>query len=983
MDTLSFLNKILPSQGLYVLAVFRYGMDKPPAHYNCNTTDDLARLAHKADTHGVQVFHACASFATALQVPTKADPSKMRNATRSADNAAFIRSQWLDVDVGPGKDYPDRRTAVAAIVSFCKSLQLPAPMLVLSGRGLHCYWPFTRDVPAQQAKIINTAFKNAACAYGFAHDKSRTNDLASILRPIGTHWRKEGEVEVTLLRDAEAISPTQFIKALAKHINRIEVAPPPPSEFGDEWGSGQQREFPPSSAANIIKFCPTLAAVADAQGDVEEPLWRAMLGLVKHTVEGEPLAHDWSQGHPAYDADQTQTKLDNWTTGPTTCKQFSLLSDKCVGCQYASQVKSPIQLGYTEEATSAQAPEPTEPKVVFETVADIEQFAERMPDDIPFWPKNVRWSGVHMERSFRDEDGVVTWVPFCDRLFYPFLRFRQEDNTWAIKISALVNPQRGKWRSFDVPTKCIAENQTLANALGAYEIFAVGKGGKELMKQHAQDVLTGLMFHNIETVTYNAFGWHDDGFVLGTDKLTAKGTTPVYLGSRVPTTANTDFGSAGSSAEWAEAINTVYNRPGAEPYQFMIAAAFGAPLVKLVASDMWHGIPLALTGEGGLGKTTTCKVACSIFGNPEHFAISALPEGSTMNALIQRVALHRNIPIVLDEMTGRTAQEFQGLLYALSNGRPKERLRSDGTIIGEDLTWDTISFITGNINITSMLAQLDRHKAEATQLRCFEIALPANFNTEVFKGINAKDIIEDQILGRQYGVVGREYLHFVMQNREKISRKLQRMRAKYNPVNQDETRERFYMDLMVTALMGAAIATQLGFLKFDLQGLHTWATKHIRIMRTQRSSVTFSAEDYLQEFLGAMHGRTVVTKWLRDGRVHKDKAHEYVDESRLRNPVARHATEDRKFFVTTRGFSEWCKENNVNPAWLRDELDKRGHFVHRLGQDVARDRIGRGTNCTSALATIFEFNYDLIDGYSTMPRTLSVVPSEQPVKVAS
>ena len=30
---------------------------------------------------------------------------------------------------------------------------------------------------------------------------------------------------------------------------------------------------------------------SEERGNVEEPLWRAMLGLVKHTVEGEALAH--------------------------------------------------------------------------------------------------------------------------------------------------------------------------------------------------------------------------------------------------------------------------------------------------------------------------------------------------------------------------------------------------------------------------------------------------------------------------------------------------------------------------------------------------------------------------------------------------------------------------------------------------------------------------------------------------------------------
>ena len=166
MDTLSFLQKILPSQGVYVLAAFRNGMDRSPAHYNCKSLEDLARLARKVDDAGVQVFHACASFAEERKVPTKADPSKLRNATRAADNVAFTRSQWLDVDVGPTKDYPTRKEAVQAVAELCRTLRIPAPMFVASGRGLHCYWPFTKDLPAVNGRHAHTTSPSAFVPFG-------------------------------------------------------------------------------------------------------------------------------------------------------------------------------------------------------------------------------------------------------------------------------------------------------------------------------------------------------------------------------------------------------------------------------------------------------------------------------------------------------------------------------------------------------------------------------------------------------------------------------------------------------------------------------------------------------------------------------------------------------------------------------------------------------------------------------------------------
>lgn len=978
MDTLSFFKKILPSQGLYVLAVFREGR-RAPAHSTFTTLEDMAHAALRTNGPNREVFHACASFTEKLQVPSSFDPSKMRDATRVTANAAFVRSLWIDIDVGEKKDYVSRKDAAAALAAFCRTLKIPSPMIVSSGRGLHCYWPFTKDLPAAQGKMLMESFLAAAEALNFKHDKSRTTDIASILRPIGTNWQKEEPYRpVVLLHDAEPIPAKRLMAAVIKY---RQPTPAKTHDFGEEWSSGTKANYPPSSAERIVQFCATLKYVADARGDVPEPEWRAMLGLVKHTVEGDAQAHAWSQGYSSYDEDETQRKLDAWTAGPTTCEHFSGLCSTCTGCRFQGKVKSPIQLGYSDEAPP-KAPEPEQPPVNEKAVpAEVvtsrptDYYANKMPNELFFWPRNIAWDGQTMRKSFVDEDGLVTWVPFSTRLFYPYLRYPKEDGSWSVKICALINPEKNRWRSFEVDSKTLSENQAFANAVGAYEIYSIGKQGKELMKAHAVDVVSALMLHDVETKTYNAFGWHDNGFVIGHNKITAKGIDPVFLGSRVPPSSDTDFGRSGSAEEWSRLIDAVYNRPGAEPYQFLICAAFGAPLVKLMNTDMWHGIPIALTGQGGLGKTTTCKVACSMYGDARHFSISTNEQGSTMNALIQRVALMRNLPIVLDEMTGRTTQDLQGMLYALSNGKPKERSRADGSLIGADLAWDTISFITGNMNITGMLAQLDKHRAEATQLRCFEIPLPDDFNDTVFKGINAKDIIENELLGQQYGVVGTQYLTYLINNKETVASKLRSMRAKYAPTTQDETRERFYYDLIATALVGGILATKLGFIKFDLVALKKWAEAHTKSLRVSRASQSYTPEDYFQAFMSDLHGRTVVTNYFKDARIHKNLDPEFVDERGLRDPVARHAVKDRRFIVTMKGFTEWCTENKVNPSWLRDELDKRGYIQHRLGDKDPRERLFKGTTLVGGLARCMEFDYDKIDSAGFKPAHLRTVES--------
>ena len=279
------------------------------------------------------------------------------------------------------------------------------------------------------------------------------------------------------------------------------------------------------------------------------------------------------------------------------------------------------------------------------------------------------------------------------------------------------------------------------------------------------------------------------------------------------------------------------------------------------------------------------------------------------------------------------------------------------------------------MNITALLSELDRQKAQATQMRCFEIMLPEDYNTKVFGGAGAKEMIED-ILRENYGAVGREYLRFVQRNKRSISERLQKMRAKHDPSNQDETRERFYHDVVTTAMLGGAIAQKLGFLRFDLKAIQKWALNHIISLRDWRTAANYTAEDYLQQMLSDMQSRIVTTRWFRDART--GRYTEMVDTNRVRNPVARMATEDRRFLIASKAVSDWCTENRVASAWLRGELDKKGYIVHALltgDKRPAPINLFRGTNLPGAAVRYIELDYGRVSSLDNRAN-LRVVGSE-------
>lgn len=973
MDTTDFLTKILPSEGFYIAALQRPG-SPIFQHKVADSPAELAGILLVADHKGLTAYHACASYRERNGVW---DERRKKNRVRVKKNALLVRAQWIDIDVGEGKDYATRKEALAALIILCKALKIPIPMIIFSGRGIHCYWCFTKDISADRFTIDSRAFCEAMQATGFKHDVKRTKDSASILRPVGTHNRKADPIPVVLYRDADPIDPDQFYGKFSAHVPPTAVSIP--GLQTDGWESSTQT-YAPSSAKAIAKHCRAVRAFAThKQSDtpISENHWYTMMGLIKHTQEGEALCHRWSkQGDARYDEGECQSKMDGWEHGPASCKSIRDGHPECEQCPHWGKITSPIRLGQTEDAPPPPRVKDALPETRSKIITkNVLQYANLIPgqDKIKFWPSKYNWDGSQMNTYIKNDDGTGEWVAFSNTLYYPFLRYETEDSTRAMMVCALTDPKKNTWRVFELETKASADSRTLATSLGAQEIVYMHHS-KERNQKFVQDVLHGLRQHGLETTTFNNFGWHDAGFVIGDRMITKTGPNPVFLGSKIPSDLQGDFGTTGTAMEWASGVDEVYNRPGAEPFQFIICSAAAATLVKLCDSSMWHGIPSAVTGGSGEGKTTICKVACSMFGNPQKMMIQANDEGTTMNALIGRVATLRNLPMLLDEITGRETTELQAMLFALSNGEPKKRLRPDGSEVNPGQSWDTIAFITGNLSITRMLADSDRVKADATQVRCFEIPLEEGYNRRVFGDVNGKDAIEHKLLSQNYGAAGEEFLRFVIKNKAKITDKLQKERSKLAHVHTGaDPRERFYYDMVANVMVAAGIMKQLGLVAFDMKALRSWALKHIIAMRSMRSSSLSTPEDYLQGFLAYLYQHTVITNFYRDGREKLPGAEN--TQHPLREPLARHAIKDRRFLVTASAFNNWCKTQKVTPEWLYTHLEK-ADFILDTPIGGHRQRICKGTSVSGVQSRCIEFNYDILDdAHMPLPSYISAVPA--------
>lgn len=988
MDTASFLHRILPAAGVKLLAELvtykneRTGETEEGWRYH--KFDDIEAMAEAVaqfDSAGRTVYHACNSFGDWYE-----DLATGKRRIRTIRNVKACRALYDDVDCGAekaaeGLGYATKNEAAAAVQAFIGATRLPKPMVVDSGGGLHLYWPMAADVAPQMWLAMAELKRRLTTHLKLRTDRACDTDLARVLRPAGaTNRKKEAPRPVVLKRDCEPIHPEVLLEALNAAVERL-GAPMLPTvkakaaaSIANPFGALLERDYPDSFADIVADHCATIRWFKET-GAPDEPLWHKCVGVVKHCEDGREKIHAWSSHYAGYDAAETDAKIDQWSYGPATCTAIQSCSgNRCDGCAHKSDCVTPLRLGYKNEA-----PAPELEKIVEAPVGVVEIDKDELLKTI--WPANVRKDGNGLSRAVENpETGEVSWVLFSTSVFYPSDLIRNEEGVWEVTVEYFT--QYHTKRHFTMPTENAASADKLAGALAAHTIFLPGKNGKVFAMDHLKSMVLGLQKHRQEIITEETFGWNAEGnaFIIGANVIDEDGkAAPARLSDHIKSSGlGVDFGAAGSRDEWVRLVHEIYDRPGAEMYQFAILAAAASPLVAMVGLSNFHGLPVAFTGDGGRGKTSACRIACSMWGRGDLFEVSSNKAGSTINGLLAMLAIYRHLPVIMDEMTGQSFEQMAEMLYAMSNGQSKRRLNSAGTFAGKHLRWDNIGFISGNMDITGGLATLDRQMAEAVQVRCFEIKVPSDINETVFKGVDFKQLGEVE-LAQNYGVVGRELIRLYLKNRAKIVTLVHKLRQEFQPSTADETRERFYIDLICFALAAGKIMKAKDLIRFDLDAIRKWAFANVKSLRANRAERRYSDNDAVGDFINALHERTITTKHLLDMR--RQQGTPEVPLGTVRGePWARKATVDKKFFISARAIGEWAKENGTTATTLRSALDRMGYVVHRAGRSESGNfvmQLGQGTTQATGRTKCYELDFSKVHGLTA----ISGAPSGEVIRL--
>ena len=280
---------------------------------------------------------------------------------RVQSNIAKLKSFWIDIDVDPndGTKYPTVDVARDAILKFVADYNMPAPMVVFSGGGLHVYWPLTKAVSREAWQPLAEALKAGLIAAEVKLDRTRTADASSVLRVVGTQNIKRG-TKVKVLLDCAEIKPSVMKAAIIALPGGGSIPRAKAAAVGDipgvassvDLGSNTSREFPPCDFDEVMAKCAQVGNLY-LTGGISEPHWHNGLALARHMTDPEGAAIAMSKKHDDYSKSATLFKLHSSTkerTGPTLCKTFQDHGPKglCESCPKFRKISTPAQLGQPE-----------------------------------------------------------------------------------------------------------------------------------------------------------------------------------------------------------------------------------------------------------------------------------------------------------------------------------------------------------------------------------------------------------------------------------------------------------------------------------------------------------------------------------------------------------------------------------------------------------------------------------------------------------
>lgn len=891
-----FFDKVLANDGHYCVWARQANKNKIFQRFFADK-EEFIHTTETLDGRGFDVYYALATFTDAN--------------SRVAEESLSMRSFFLDIDCGEGKDYDSQEDALDALSEFCEELLLPEPVKINSGRGVHVYWFLSEGVPTQDWVPVANRLKAKCSELGFRADPSVTSDAARVLRVPYTHnykGKKRAPVEFIGTPTTDTIEFSKFSTMVGGPL--ASPSSGRSNKVMDALLGNRQNSFKDI----IVKTskgvgCEQLRQVWQEQDTCSEPLWRAGLSIAKFCTDSEVAARNISKHHPDYTLDATLAKMQG-IKGPYTCDSFDEFNPGvCGDCKHRGKIKSPIVLG-----GSYKEAKPEDNKVVLPEAAVPN--APLKTYTIPEYPKPFfrgENGGVYVRTRNSEGDPEERMIYHND--LYVVKRIRDVEAGEGIVVR-LHLPKDGVIE-FTVPLTAVTSREELRKHM-AMRGVAVPKIDEVM--NYMTTWVNNLQATSTADVARRQFGWTDDdctSFVIGGKEITA-----TEIKDNPPSTPTAGlfhaFEPRGTLQEWVDMAN-FYAQDKFEMHQYVVGTAFGSPLMALT--------PIACLGlhihckESGAGKTTAIKVASGVWGQPEELVLN--PK-DTNNSAMNRNELYQNLPMYIDELTNLHGKVLSDTVYALSGGRQKNRLSNTGQNVERTRgrPWRLLSVTTGN---TSMIEKIsgwkDAPQAEAQRMmECKAVKL--------FTGEKSTTDIHATNSTTVYGHAGPIYIQYVIQNIGEVQTLLNEVQDRIDRMADLRAENRFWSAGIACTLTGVIIANRLGLLDYNVEKLFKFAIGLIKSNQTITEDLSSPVADTLNGFITEHWGNILKiqsTDDLRSNNGTGDSEGEAIvipDVDPRAKLVGRYETDLKHLYLVPKQVRTWCIANQINYNSFVDDLVK-------------------------------------------------------------
>ena len=811
MDTVNFLQRVLPSEGFYVTTVINKG--QPPRQGFFSSVDDLAQAVVASDRRSNNTYFAISTF--------------VEKGKRTQDNVQSTKVVALDVDCGDNKPFPTWKDGLVALGKFVAEMHLPKPLIVYSGNGLHVYWVLTESLEPARWKPLAEAMKAAVLARDFRVDVGLTANSSLVLRPVGTHNPKNGN-EVKVLLDAK---PVEF-ETLASCLIDYMVAQPVSQRSASTSVLAQAlavtTDLPAAVAGVVATKCSQIKWAVENQGEVSEPLWYNLIGVAAYCQEPEATALAWSENHPSYNANETLRKLNHWknaTTGPTTCGKFEIdRPGGCKGCKFKDKIGTPARLGVQYQ----EAPPPT-------TAPDAAAFEIAVPK--PF----KRTSGG-MKITIDESD-----IDVCPFDIYPVAYGKDEGLGYETVRYHWKRAHVG-WQELTMRQAYLTDgHREFATVIADQGIVLNGKRQTEFFQLMLRSYMDELRQKRAMTNLYSTMGWKENfsQFVIG-DTILRRDTSGTVTQETITLAASSQrlghelWGTSGSLDSWVQ-FTSLLEKTNLLPHMFALGVSLSSPFYAFTGL---HGLTISLYGPTGGGKTLAQYWQQSVWGKPDklHFAAKF-----TQNTLFSRMGLYCHLPMTIDEATMVNDKDIGDFLYWVSQGRDKARLNRNAEE-RDAKTWAAPTTISTNKSWNSKLiaSGLD---TDAQMARLLEVNVPVH---PMFAKDSEAGRRIYEFLIENHGVIGRVFLEKLLElGHDGVKAAIAEATANFKKKYQSHFTgtERYYEQAIILADLALKLAHDWNLISFDYTKGIEWVLSQLGAIRRAVADNKVDAHDLMAEYI--------------------------------------------------------------------------------------------------------------------------------------